>query len=627
MKKYVIMLYVVFAMNTITNTVHAQEFKPLRGGERMLWIGDSYVGFFGPVFTATNEIYKVADPTFIPINNVDAGKGCGRMKEYVIWGDVPNGTGGMDKIRSGNWKYVFVQPENDAVDVYDVAEEFMGCGGPKSYPKNQDTLIKYYKIMDAEVKKVKAQLILWGSHYGSAAYNYETPKAKECYAKLLKQHPVSFFIPSYLAWDSVKTDFPVKNYVCPGQGADGFIKMLYSDCGHQNGNGMAMDAFTLYTIYTGGLSGVGLNPKFPSPMENPELRDYLAGVGCNTGRKILLSMGFPNDFEAPATPSGLVASNITDVAFNLSWKASTDNIATKGYEIYIDKVLYTTTSNTSTTIPIRSLGPGITYQLTIKAYDAAGHFTVFSQPLTVKTTGTSIVTNGSFETPKVTGENNNPIGSSWTFSGGNTGIATNVDYTKIDGPQVGFIFKLFQSVQGFSQEVTMAPGNYKCTFFTNMPSWATKNMPLRFAVGNKEYDVNLATANEWQRHVVPFTVTTSGKTTLKFYVPVLKSDQVYASIDNIKIEMVDDTPLAVVTNESISEQEHQYSLFPNPANNEVFLEGINGTEDVKIYNTSGELVYQTQANKFSVKNWNSGLYLIIISQNDKTKRYKLEVLH
>ncbi len=619
------MLFIALSINAMKNVTYSQGFKPLRGGERMLWIADSYVGFYGPLYDCVNEIYKLADPNFVPIYNGDAGKGCGRMKEYVVWGAVDGGTGAITKIRNEKWNYVFVQPENDAVDVYDMAPDFMGCGGPTGYPKNQDTLIKYYKILDAEVKKAKSTLILWGSHYGSYNYVYETAKAKECYAKLLKQYSVPYFIPSYLSWDSVRTDYPAKNYACPPDG-DGFIKLLYTDCGHQNGNGMALDAFTLYTIYSGGLSGAGLKPNFPTPLRNPELSDYFAGVGCKIGRKILLTMGFPNDFEAPSTPKGLVASNIADASFDLTWNASTDNKATIGYEVYIDDVLYTTTTGTSTTLPIRSLGPGISYKINLRAYDAAGHFTVYSPTLTVKTTGTTIVANGSFETPKVTGENNNPTGSSWTFSGGNAGIYLCDANERIDGLQSAYINKINDTQQSIYQDINLKAGKYKCTFYTYMPGWGGWNRPMKFAVGTDEFNINLYEGGKLQKQEVQFTVNTAGKKNLKFYIPVSYNEQVYASIDNVKIEMVDDMPLATITNESATE-EQQYSVFPNPSNSDVHLEGVDGRQEVKIYNATGGLVHQTQTNKFNVKEWSSGLYLIVISHKDNIKRLKLEVQH
>jgi chitodextrinase len=554
--KYLRPLYLVLTflgLSIFYNNAYSQVFKPLRGGERMLWIADSFVGFYGPVYDATNAIYKVADPDFVPIYNGDAGKGCGRVKEYVVWGDKPGGTGALDSIRHGNWKYVFVQPENDAVDIYDVAETFMGCGGPSGYPKNQDTLIKYYKILDGEVKKVNSTLILWGSHYSSYNNDLETSRAKECYAKLRSQYSVPFFIPSYLAWDSVKTDFPTTVNACYGQGGNGFINMLYSDCAHQNGNGMAMDAYTLYTIYTGGLSGVGLDPTFPTPMATPSLRDYLAGVGCKIGRKILLDMGFPNDFEVPTIPTGLMASNITNNSFNLSWNSSTDNIGVKGYEIYLDGLLYNTTSTNSTTLPISSLGPGITYKVKLKAYDEAGHFTLYSQTLNVTTTGTSIISNGSFENPTVTNETNNPNGSSWIFTGSNVGI-TNDPPSILEGSQSAYIYKIDDNVQSLSQEINLTPGVYNCVFFTDMPGWADVNKPLRLVLGSNEYNINLGTLNKWEKHVVQFTVAQIGNTLIKFYLPITNTDQVYAYIDNVKIEEVANGTLPIDLTQFTGEQ-------------------------------------------------------------------------
>ena len=507
----------------------SQGIRPLKGGERILFVANSFTSFFGPLPVAINAIYKVADPSFKPINYVMTGKGCGIIKEYVVWSNKPSGTGSIDSIRHGNWDYVVVQAWEDAVNMKDTAKTFMGCGAQSGYPQNQDTLIKYFKILDNEIKAVNSKTIFYAPHVNTWNYTDQLAKIKECYTKLKSQVSVPLFIPTYLAWDSVKTDYPTTHFACKDAKSDGFIKLLYSDCDHQSGNGMALDAFTWYTILSGGLSGVGLIPVFPSAMGDPSSRDYLAEVGCKIGRKILLSIGSSSDFEAPSTPTGLSASDLTDSSVTLSWNPSTDNIGVTGYEVYVNGVFFANT--TSTNISVKELGPGLNYNLTVKAYDAAGHYTVNSSPLNITTTGTIIITNGSFEIPVVTSNSYNPKGSFWTYSGTKAGITASPP-SKCDGAQTGFLNKENTGIQQLSQTVNLTAGNYKCTFYTTVPSYNANFQSIRFVVGSTEYDVKMSTRTVWEKHIVKFPVATTGACDIKFYLPA----NTCAFIDNVVIE-------------------------------------------------------------------------------------------
>ena len=40
------------------------------------------------------------------------------------------------------------------------------------------------------------------------------------------------------------------------------------------------------------------------------------------------------DIEAPSKPTNLIASNITQTTVDLSWDASTDNVAVTSYDVY-----------------------------------------------------------------------------------------------------------------------------------------------------------------------------------------------------------------------------------------------------------------------------------------------------
>ncbi|MEW7280286.1 GEVED domain-containing protein [Aquimarina sp. 2201CG1-2-11] len=89
------------------------------------------------------------------------------------------------------------------------------------------------------------------------------------------------------------------------------------------------------------------------------------------------------DTEAPSTPIGLAASNIAQTSLNLNWTASTDNVAVTGYDIYQGSNVITTV--TSTNYTVTGLTANTAYQFRVKAKDAAGNESGFSNTVNVTT--------------------------------------------------------------------------------------------------------------------------------------------------------------------------------------------------------------------------------------------------
>ncbi|MCT4628705.1 endonuclease [Winogradskyella sp.] len=84
------------------------------------------------------------------------------------------------------------------------------------------------------------------------------------------------------------------------------------------------------------------------------------------------------DNVAPSDPTNLVASNPTNNTIDLSWTASTDNVAVESYDIYINAVFSFNTGNNNTNTTATGLLPETIYCFTIKAKDAAGNESGFS---------------------------------------------------------------------------------------------------------------------------------------------------------------------------------------------------------------------------------------------------------
>ncbi|WP_298542226.1 S8 family serine peptidase [uncultured Aquimarina sp.] len=107
-----------------------------------------------------------------------------------------------------------------------------------------------------------------------------------------------------------------------------------------------------------------------------EVEDYTVTIGASQG-----------DTQAPTAPAGLTASNITETTLTLSWTAATDNVGVTAYDVYQGSTILGEV--TSTTANVTGLTADTAYQFSVKAKDAAGNESGFSNTVNVTTTGGS----------------------------------------------------------------------------------------------------------------------------------------------------------------------------------------------------------------------------------------------
>jgi chitodextrinase len=81
----------------------------------------------------------------------------------------------------------------------------------------------------------------------------------------------------------------------------------------------------------------------------------------------------PSDKEPPSAPTGLRATAVGSTEIDLTWAASTDNVAVTGYVIFRDGVELTTVAGTATSYQDTGLDPSTGYVYWIEAVDAAGN--------------------------------------------------------------------------------------------------------------------------------------------------------------------------------------------------------------------------------------------------------------
>ena len=91
------------------------------------------------------------------------------------------------------------------------------------------------------------------------------------------------------------------------------------------------------------------------------------------------------DTQPPTAPTNLTASNVAETSVDLSWNASSDNVGVTGYEVFKDGSSIGTVPGTSTTVS--GLTANTTYAFKVRAFDAAGNYSGFSNTVNPTTLG------------------------------------------------------------------------------------------------------------------------------------------------------------------------------------------------------------------------------------------------
>ena len=133
------------------------------------------------------------------------------------------------------------------------------------------------------------------------------------------------------------------------------------------------------------------------------------------------------DTQAPSVPTGLKATAVSPTQVNLTWNASTDNVAVKGYYVYLNNVALTTT--TSTSFQHTGLSPGTTYNYRVSAYDAVPNNSAWTAtPVSVTTPLLNTTTPSDTTAPsvptglKATAVSPTQVNLTWNASTDNVGV-------------------------------------------------------------------------------------------------------------------------------------------------------------------------------------------------------------
>jgi hypothetical protein len=103
-----------------------------------------------------------------------------------------------------------------------------------------------------------------------------------------------------------------------------------------------------------------------------EVRIYSRALSDSEVTSLAEESESPPDDTAPSNPTGLSATAISDTAVDLTWTASTDNVAVAGYYVYLDgNYIAPVATVTTTSHTVTGLAPITAYSFEVTAFDAS----------------------------------------------------------------------------------------------------------------------------------------------------------------------------------------------------------------------------------------------------------------
>jgi bacillolysin len=331
---------------------------------------------------------------------------------------------------------------------------------------------------------------------------------------------------------------------------------------------------------------------------------YAVGVGAAYS-------GGTADTTPPSTPTSLVASGTTASSTNLSWVASTDNVAVTGYNVYSGTTLLTALTGTSGTVS--GLTAATTYSLTIKAKDAAGNLSAASNAVSVTTLTASIA----YCTSASTNTNDERIGKVvfGTINNTSTGTAGYENFTA----------QSTNVAKGTAYTVTITPTWTGTVYSEGYGVWIDYNQNGLFTDAGELVFSQAATKTTpiSGSFTIP-TTAISGATRMRISmrynaIPTSCGSFTYGQVEDYTIN-VGTTAIATLTDIGSSE-EFNFNLYPSPVEEILNISvAENSKANYKIYNLVGQEMKSgnLSQNTVNVASFEKGVYIFEVNDGEKT---------
>ncbi len=320
-----------------------------------------------------------------------------------------------------------------------------------------------------------------------------------------------------------------------------------------------------------------------------------------------------NDTEAPSIPTNLTTNTITSSSVQLNWTASTDNVAVLVYEIFVDDVLKGTSAQPS--YNVTGLSPQTSYTFKVRAKDAAGNLSAFSNIVTATTlAGTPVppttATCGTENFETIPNANSSYTTRTWSNN--------NITWTATDA-------RTDLSING--RAITIRNGSLTSSNISGGIGSLSVVLRREFSGSSGRFEVLV---NGVSKGFLDYNATATTQRLENINVEGNFTLELKNTSTKERVSL-DDLSWTCYTNTLSTNEVSNYrklSITPNPVKNgTLYLSGLQETVKVEIYNTTGLLMHTVDKvsqsnNAIQVKHLQKGVY--ILKAGNSTAKFIIE---
>ncbi|HKX85517.1 MAG TPA: GEVED domain-containing protein, partial [Flavobacterium sp.] len=320
------------------------------------------------------------------------------------------------------------------------------------------------------------------------------------------------------------------------------------------------------------------------------------------------------DTTAPSAPTNLSASGTTSSSTNLTWTASTDNVAVTGYDVYQGATLKATVTTTSYTVT--GLTAATAYTFSVRAKDAAGNVSAASNTVNVTTSSVTLT----YCTSQGNNTNDERIGrvAIGSINNASTGTAGYENFTSIST----------NAGRSSSQTITITPTWTGSVYSEGYAVFIDYNQNGVFTdAGETVWTRTASTTTPVSgSFTIPATATlgaTRMRVSMKYNgVPTSCESFTYGQVEDYTINI---TAAAREEDSSESIAVNNIKLYPNPTTSILNVTSVSENASFKVYNVMGQTILDGKINNgtIDVSRLTNGNYIMEISDNgtSTTKRF------
>ncbi len=338
---------------------------------------------------------------------------------------------------------------------------------------------------------------------------------------------------------------------------------------------------------------------------------YAVGVGA--------AYAGSTDTTAPSTPASLAASGTTSTSTNLTWTASTDNIAVTGYNVYRGTTLLATVTTTS--YVASGLTASTAYSFSVKAKDAANNLSASSNVVNVTTLAGSTVTYCASTSSSTADEKIGRV-QLGTINNPSTGTAGYENFTALST----------NLTRGTANTITITPSWTSTVYSEGYAVWIDYNKNGLFTdAGELVYSKATSTGTTASGSFTVPTTATVGSTRMRVSmkynaVPTSCETIPYGQVEDYTVNIVAAAAVSGIADTNSNDSLAIVSLYPNPTRDILNIEMNRSAKlDYAVVNYLGQIVQsgKIDSNAINVSNLNAGVYILQVNDGQKsiTKKF------